>query len=239
MSDSQILIFKNPASIAEAFAKNLKEWTAADKPFHLALSGGSTPQILFQYLSTLPADYLPWSRIHLWWGDERAVPADHAESNFGMTKTYLLDHISIPAENIHRVKGEVDPERAAQEYMEEITRLITFKNDWPVFDLIMLGMGDDGHTASIFPHEIYLLRSPQICAVATHPVSGQKRITLTGRVINAAEKVAFLVTGKNKTEKVSEIMKKLPEAHIYPAAYIQPTEGQLYWFLDYDSYGMA
>ncbi|MEZ4775280.1 MAG: 6-phosphogluconolactonase [Bacteroidia bacterium] len=239
MSDSNILIFDTPHSVAAAFADKLQKWTIRDQPFHLALSGGSTPKILFQYLASLPADFLPWERIHLWWGDERSVAPDHAESNYGMTKTFLLDHIAIPEENIHRVKGEISPEKAATEYIEEIKAYIPEKDGWPVFDLIMLGMGDDGHTASIFPHEIYLLRSPSICAVATHPDSGQKRVTLTGKVINASARVAFLVTGKSKAEKVSEIMRKMPQSHIYPAAYIQPVAGKLYWFLDNAAHGIA
>lgn len=239
MSDSETLIFDSPNSVAVAFADHLKKWIIGDKPFHLALSGGSTPKILFQYLASLSSDFLPWKQIHLWWGDERMVPPDHAESNFSMTKNFLLDHIAIPEENIHRVKGEISPEAASNTYIEEIKANVPQADGWPLFDLIMLGMGDDGHTASIFPYEIYLLRSPEICAVATHPDSGQKRVTLTGKAINAAERVAFLVTGKNKAEKVSEIMQKKPESHIYPAAYIQPIAGKLYWFLDYAAYGIA
>ncbi|MEZ4825376.1 MAG: 6-phosphogluconolactonase [Bacteroidia bacterium] len=239
MSDSEILVFRDSLAVASAFASNLKKWTANEKPFHLALSGGSTPKLLFQYLASQPADFLPWDRIHLWWGDERMVSPDDPDSNFGMTETYLLNHINIPAENIHRILGEQSPEAAARIYQEEISQSVPMTDGWPVFDLILLGLGEDGHTASIFPYEIFLLRSPHICAVATHPDSGQKRITLTGRVINQAEKVAFLVTGAGKREKISQIFHGAPEAPIFPATYIQPEKGNLFWFLDYAAYGIA
>ncbi|MCL4165191.1 UNVERIFIED_CONTAM: hypothetical protein GTU68_045343 [Idotea baltica] len=146
-----------------------------------------------------------------------------------MTKKFLFDHIDIPKENIHRVPGELDPTEASDVYAKEICE--NLNNDKvPVFDLMILGMGDDGHTASIFPHQIDLWNSKNFCVVATHPVSGQHRVSLTGKVINAASSIAFLVTGANKAEKVREILSKDKIASSYPASLVNPDN--LVWFLD-------
>ena len=170
--------------------------------------------------------------MHFFWGDERCVPPDHSESNYKMTSDHLLTKIEIPDKNIHRVKGEIEPQSEADRYAAEIKNLVAVEGDLPKFDLVMLGMGEDGHTASIFPHQMHLLQSENICEVATHPESGQKRITLTGKVINNAAQVVFLVTGKSKAEKMFEILEQQGRWKDYPATYIQPHNGSLTWFLD-------
>ena len=207
------------------------------KPFTIALSGGSTPRLLFSVLGDKFTEKADWSYIHFFWGDERCVPPDDSESNFGMTKLNLFDKIKIPHSNIHRIRGESDPEKEAKRYSAEITKITRKVNNLPLFDLIILGLGEDGHTASIFPHNRELLVSVNICDVAVHPVSGQKRVTLTGPVINNADNIIFLVTGAAKAEIVADIIES-PGAVNYPAAAIEPSHGTIKWYLDLDAASM-
>lgn len=199
--------------------------------FHVALSGGSTPKAWFDHLATHHKNDIPWDRVHLYWGDERCVPPNDADSNYGMTKKHLLDHVPIPRQNIHRIEGELLPQRAAKQYSQLLAKQLPMDIS-PIFDLVILGMGDDGHTASIFPHEISLWDAREFCVVATHPESGQQRVSFSGQVINAAREVAFLVTGENKAQKFDEIFHEKPGAGRYPAFLVAPTVGQLTWFLD-------
>ncbi|MEQ8576132.1 MAG: 6-phosphogluconolactonase, partial [Fulvivirga sp.] len=154
------------------------------------------------------------------------------ESNYKMTLDHLLSKISIPKENIHRVLGENDPEGEAKRYGQLLVEKLKTANGIPQFDLVILGMGSDGHTASIFPHEIELWDSEKNCVVAIHPDSGQRRVSLTGRVINNAKEVAFLVTGADKKEKVTSILAKDGASKNYPASLVDPKSGKLYWFMD-------
>lgn len=232
----EVHIYPDNPAVASAFAEWLSEWIQdqGDRQLHIALSGGSTPQLLFEILAKEYADRIPWHQVHLYWGDERCVPPDHEESNFGVTQQLLLRHIDIPMANVHRVRGEADPAEEAERYAEVIREEISHAVDGiPVFDLIILGMGADGHTASIFPHQMKLLHSNALCAVATHPETGQKRITLTGPVIKRARQIAFLVTGKSKTEKVRQIIRQEEGWKAYPAAHIDPIDGQLDWYIDH------
>ena len=223
-------IFKDKTKLAEASCEELLLLSANRDKVFLALSGGCTPKIVFQ---TLVKDYkskINWNKIHLFWGDERCVPPDDEESNFGMTKKFLLDSISIPEENIHRIRGENNPDAEAKRYSEEIVKYVPLKKGIPSFDIVMLGIGEDGHTASIFPNQMQLLNSDNFCEVAVHPQSGQKRVTLTGRVINNAKEVIFLVTGKNKSQIIKKILVK--KSRKFPAEFIQPVEGNLKYFID-------
>ena len=231
MNTELLRIFSSPEETAAAFGRYLVQQIQESASYHCALSGGSTPKLLFQYLAEHHQD-LDWSRLHVYWGDERCVAPDDEESNYKMTKELLLDHVGIPAKNIHRVKGENDPSTESSRYADELTKSIPDSAGIPTFDLIILGMGDDGHTASIFPHEIDLLTSEALCAVANHPVSGQKRITLTGQVINAAKEVVFLVTGGGKKDRIAEIFNKNGYWEKYPASYVAPASGKLWWYVD-------
>jgi 6-phosphogluconolactonase len=223
----------HPEDVARFFADWTLKLIQPGKAFHWALSGGSTPRLLFALLAHEYAGRFPWPDIHFWWGDERCVPPDHADSNYRMTAELLLRQVPIPSQNIHRVRGENPPKEEAARYAREIAQFVPSYQKWPVFDLVMLGMGADGHTASIFPHEMNLLQSKRICEVATHPSSGQKRITLTGKVLNQASKKAFLVTGADKTAKVNEIFTGQEIARSYPASHVQGAE----WFLDQAAVG--
>lgn len=227
-----INIFKNNKVVAEAFAIYFAEWMREKGRVAVALSGGSTPKALFKHWAEQYRDSIPWEKIHFFWGDERCVPPDHAESNYGMTKALLLDRIDIPEENIHRIRGEEKPLLEAERYGQEIRQWVKTKDGMPVFDLILLGMGEDGHTASIFPNQMELLADPNICREAVHPDTGQSRITLTGPVVNSADLVTFLVTGSTKATIVREIVTQADSRRQYPAAFIQPHSGELCWFLD-------
>jgi 6-phosphogluconolactonase len=152
-----------------------------------------------------------------------------------MARRSLLGKINIPASNIHRIRGESDPAEEASRYSLEIIEYTRQRDLLPVFDLIILGLGEDGHTASIFPSNMDLIDSFRICELASHPVTGQKRITLTGRLINNAEKVTFLTTGKKKAGIVEKILNKSYAAQNFPASMIVPVYGELEWFLDKDA----
>ncbi|KYG74495.1 6-phosphogluconolactonase [Roseivirga ehrenbergii] len=228
----EIKTFKNPEATAKAFADYLSEIQQEVNRLNIALSGGSTPKLLFEILVHKYSDKIEWPKFHFYWGDERCVPPTSGESNYGMTHEYLFQHLDISEENIHRVFGECDPDEEAVRYGKLISENLPPINGLPQFDLIILGLGEDGHTASIFPHQMELITSKKVCEVAEHPTSGQKRITLTGSVINNAKEVCFLVTGQAKAEKVREILNLTGDCEHYPASYIKPTHGELSWFLD-------
>jgi 6-phosphogluconolactonase len=227
-----IKIFNNTNEIAEAIAQILFELIEKKdiKPIHIALSGGNTPKLIFSYLSEMYGTKLADKRFHFWWGDERCVPSDDNECNYKWANELWLNPIGIATTNIHRIQGENTPEIEAIRYSEEMKNYIEAEEGWPRFDLITLGLGDDGHTASIFPNQMNLLTSENWCEVANHPVSGQKRITFTGKVINNARKVVFISTSENKAQMVRNIVIEVkPE---YPASHIQPKNGELIWLLD-------
>lgn len=227
-------IFENPEELATQFAGQLMSWAenhSGDR-FHLAISGGNTPNLLFSVLVEKYANSPLWRKIHFWWVDERMVSPNHSESNFGVAWKLLLSRISIPEGNIHRITGENIPKIEALSYSAQIEEKLPLSEGWPVFNLILLGMGDDGHTASIFPDQMDLLVSERICEIATHPLTGQKRITLTGKVINKADKICFLVTSSGKANPLSEIRKRTAKATLLPAAHIIPENGDLFWYVD-------
>lgn len=228
----EIQTFDDNPAVAKHFAQFLCDWIATQdqEKITIALSGGSTPTLLFQILADEFADKIDWSNVHLFWGDERCVAPDDEQSNFGQCKSLLLDKISIPEKNVHRVLGENDPITEAQRYGAEISEHVSANSaGLPTFDLMILGMGSDGHTASIFPHQIELLNSESTCAVADHPESGQKRVTITGKVLNASKQVVFLITGAAKSQVLATVVDQ--SGTQYPATHIQP-EGSLTFFLD-------
>lgn len=228
----EIRIFENKSSLAKTFSEDLKFLINANESVHIALSGGSTPKAIFDHLAKYYSEEIYWKNVHFYWGDERCVGPEDDQSNYKMTMDHLFSKINIPSENIHRILGENAPANEAKSYSNLLAKNLELKDDLPSFDLVILGMGDDGHTASIFPHEISLFQSSKICDVAIHPDSGQKRITITGEVINNAKKVVFLVTGSNKQEKLGAIMEKKAGYKKYPAALVSPRSNRLIWYLD-------
>jgi 6-phosphogluconolactonase len=237
-----IKVFSSPYELAMTFAEELvhmiNESARVRKYFTIALSGGSTPEILFKILSDNFMEAVQWQYVHFFWGDERCVQPNAPESNFGMTSRILLSTIKIPSQNIHRIKGEDDPYIEAERYSKEISLFTDKRDGMPLFDIVLLGLGEDGHTASVFPDDLRLMESDKVCEVARHPVSNQKRITITGRVINNARIVTFLVTGRKKAGVVEKILKGFPVAQCYPAAFIVPFYGNLNLYLDQEAAGL-
>ena len=234
--ERNIKIYSTPYELAEKFAGEIagliSERKDEDHPFSIALAGGSTPELLYSVLGDHFTNEVAWHRLHLYWGDERCVPPDDHDSNYGMVYRSLIRKIRIPPSNIHRVIGENDPQHEAKRYGREIARDLKSNNGLPVFDLVILGLGEDGHTASIFPKSARLLESPEICEVSVHPVSGQKRITLTGPVIRNADRIVFIATGTSKAEIVARILHNDKESKNFPAALIVPMGGEMKWLLD-------
>ena len=235
---AEIKIFPQPAKLAEAVALELqkasKQANEAGRRFNLVLAGGSTPRTVYQVLARPEfKKSIAWNCIHFFWGDERCVPPDHEDSNYRMVKETLLDPLDIPQENIHRIRGENDPTAEAARYAEGIkNNLIPSPGETPWFDWILLGLGTDGHTASLFPGVEPIEDRSGLCAVAVQPQSGQKRITLTNRVLSHARRVSFIVTGKSKAQVVADILNVSPKSKNYPAAQVHPAQGILEWFLD-------
>lgn len=205
-----------------------------NREVNIVLSGGNTPNAFFKYLAKKRIkNTIKWNNLHFYWGDERCVPPEHPESNYGMAKKTLLDKIKIDASHIHRIRGELDPAEALKDYDQEIRRNVACNsNDVPRFDWIFLGLGIDGHTASIFPESQIRKYGSTICAVATHPKTGQKRITLQMKVINNASRVSFLVSGKSKAKVVAQVLREAAKYNSYPATRVNLKEGILEWYLD-------
>jgi 6-phosphogluconolactonase len=231
-----VKIFSSPSDLAEKFAGelilNINKAAQKRKPISVALSGGSTPELLFSVLGDNFSGSVQWEYVHFFWSDERCVPPENSESNYGMTRNRLFDKIEIPSSNIHRILGENNPEDEALRYSDEIDSFTEKRNGLPLFNIIILGVGEDGHTASIFPGSLHLLNSEKTCEVAIHPVTLQKRITLTGRVLNNADYVIILVTGRNKAATVEKILDENPSAVDFPVSYIVPSCGEIRWLLD-------
>jgi 6-phosphogluconolactonase len=231
-------IYPDIDSMVEAFVcdfeRFLSESLQSDRLFHVALSGGSTPLSIFQTLRESTTREA-WTRVHIYWGDERCVHPDDPESNYGNARRILIDPLGIPGDNIHRIRGEEDPTGEAERYGRELYRMLPLEKGIPVFDWIWLGLGEDGHTASIFPDQIGLWHAEEPCVVTTHPETGQNRISISGRVINAARRVSFLITGKTKSPVVNEIVMKEGRYEEYPATLVAPVTGYVEWFLDRDA----
>ena len=233
----EIKVFPSAEETATSLADNLAEMIngfADDRTYNIALSGGSTPKLLFQVLAGRYGDSVDWRKVSFFWVDERCVPPDDPESNYGVTLKALLDRIDIPAVNIYRIMGEAEPDSEAVRYSEVIEKSVLIRNGLPFFDVILLGLGDDGHTASIFPGNERLFDAGETCAVAVNPYSGQRRITITGRIINNAGIVIFLVSGENKAGIVWEIIGREDPAR-YPAGFVAPNNGRIIWYLDKDA----
>lgn len=235
---TSVKIFHTPMEMMEAaakgFAARAAEAVSARGRFSAALSGGKTPVALYTLLAKAPfVSQIPWSHVHLFWGDERCVPPDHGDSNYRMTREFLLDHVPIPPANVHRMPGEIDPVEAAARYEGELRVFFAPHGEaLPVFDFILLGLGEDGHTASLFP-ETRAIRELSRWVVGHH-VDAQKgwRITLTPPVINAARTVVFIAAGAGKAAVLKEILEGPFRPDTLPAQIVRPAGGTLLWMLD-------
>ena len=242
MTNREIIICRDIGQLsrkaAERWVALARQAIAARGHCAIALSGGSTPKALYSMLATAEFNLqLPWRQIHLFWGDERCVAPDHAESNFRMVKEALLSKIPIPAENVHRMRGEFEAVAAASAYETELRQFfLPSPGQLPRFDLILLGLGEDGHTASLFPHSSALNEMERWVATTYVEKLGGHRLTLTFPVINNAAQIAFLVAGASKAAIVKEILTS-EKGGDYPAARIRPGDGQLIWFVTQDAAG--
>lgn len=198
---------------------------------HIALSGGSTPKHLFHLLARAGREALPWDHVELWWGDERAVPPDHPDSNYGMARAALTEPLGLDASHIHRMAGELDPAAAARGYEDE---LVAALGGPPILDLVLLGMGPDGHTASLFPGSPALdeTRRWVVANVVTSPLvhGTATRITLTAPAINAARQVRFLITGADKAAALAQVLEGPRDPKRYPSQLIAGVD--LAWLVD-------
>lgn len=196
--------------------------------FSIALAGGSTPKPLYEAIAQ---QNLPWEQIQVLWGDERYVPPDHSDSNAGMAKTAWLDHVPIPAANLHPMPtDEADPARAAERYEQELQQVFQVQpGAFPAIDVVLLGIGDDAHTASLFPHTAALQVQDRLVTVGNK--DGQPRITFTAPLINQARCVIFMVVGSSKQPALKQIFAPSADNMMYPARLIQP-QGELWWLLD-------
>lgn len=233
-----VTVFEDQNSLLQGAANQIVEMAQAAIEvrgfFFWVLSGGSTPAPLYEILAKPPyADKIDWRRVHLFFGDERAVPPNHTDSNFGMVVRTLLQHIQIPKRNVHRIAGEKKPDVAAAQYAHELRAL--YKDAPPLLDLVLLGMGNDGHTASLFPGTDAVYENEQW--VVAHYVESQNahRITLTPGLLNQAQNVAFLVSGAGKAEMLKTVLQGAYNPARYPAQVIRPANGQLLWWVDADA----
>jgi 6-phosphogluconolactonase len=207
---------------------------AARGKFAVTLSGGNTPRAIYSLLAQQYKTTIPWDKVHIFFSDERHVPPDHPDSNYRMAKESLLANVPIPEKNIHRVRTEMDAASAAQDYDNQLREFFHLNgNDWPRFDLIMLGLGDDGHTASLFPGTAALDESRR--RVVANWVEKLKsfRITFTFPLLNYAAEVLFLVSGANKAKILKEVLE--PGGTEVPAQRVLPKGGRLLWLADQDA----
>ena len=228
------------ATAAEFFAQAATKNIAMHGRFTVALSGGSTPKAMFALLAVGPyCTALEWAKIYFFWGDERCVPPDHQDSNYRMTKENLLAKVPVPEANIFRMAGEKEPAAAAQEYAAQLKTFFQTEA-LPKFDVVLLGMGADGHTASLFPGTTALHATTNLIAVENYVEKlNTFRITLTAATINNASEIVFLVGGSDKAETLKNVLQGTYQPEIYPSQLIQPQSGNLLWVIDENAYAQC
>ena len=233
-----VLVCSDPQEVARAAARFFVDWAwqsiARGGHFNVALSGGNTPRDLYRMLATSEfRAQVDWPRVHLFWGDERAVPPDSPESNYGMVRRELLLRVPIPSGNVHRMKAE-DPVigRAAHEYESILRRSLPVDDrGFPVFDLVLLGLGNDGHTASLFPGSPLLAETSHWVSTPMITKLGMRRMTLTLPVLEAARRILFLVTGAGKSQILRKVLSD-PDEHPLPAQMVIPHNGDRIFLVD-------
>jgi 6-phosphogluconolactonase len=236
MNSEEICVFPDHESLshqaARTFVKASEESITARGKFAVAVSGGSTPELCYRLLASPEySNAIDWPSIHLFWADERCVPPDHERSNFRLVKEALLLRIPFPSANIHRIRGEEGPKKAATLYAREIRGFFGSQQP-PVFDLITLGVGRDGHTASLFPGSPALKEMRKLAVPVIMQGEGVGRVSLSLSVINRARRVLFLASGPEKSEIVTTIVGTEGKRWDYPAGRVRPVRGRLLWFMD-------
>jgi 6-phosphogluconolactonase len=233
----EVRILSDPDSLgaaaAELFMAAGDDAISSQGRFSVALSGGATPRGLYRILGTAYRDRIRWDLTHIFWADERCVPKDHIQSNFRLVHEEMLSRLMIPKQNIHRIKGELAPEEAAREYEEDLIRHAG-GTGIPRLDLILLGVGEDGHTASLFPGSASLSETDRLALPVFSETAMNWRVTLTLPVLNNASRLMFLVTGRSKAIVVSKLFDK-EKRQAYPAGRIALSHGSIVWLLDKDA----
>lgn len=230
----------NPAALARRaanfFVEQAIQAVAARGVARIAISGGSTPKAAFATLAEQGEEFrerMPWDKLDLWWADERCVPPDNAESNYRMTREALLDHVPLKPEQIHRMEGELEPDDAAARYQAELRKSFAIDEpETPRFDLVQLGMGPDGHTASLFPHSDALRITDRLVTANYVEKLDMWRVTLTRPVINHARQVFFLIAGADKAMIVNQVFEGPLDPERLPSQLIAPANGILTLLLD-------
>ncbi|MGF1536612.1 MAG: 6-phosphogluconolactonase [Elainellaceae cyanobacterium] len=232
MLSPRIKVLTDKAAVVEQaldlVTKRIYSAAAENEICSLAVAGGSTPKPLYEAIAKQP---LPWEALHVFWGDERYVPADHADSNQRMVREAWLSQVSIPADNIHPMPTDAEPQACVDRYEQELQSFFGIEpGDVPRFDIVLLGMGDDGHTASLFPHTPALQVSDRLVTLGEK--NGQTRISFTAPLINRAQCAIFMVAGAGKAAALAQVLQNdAADAKIYPARLIKP-EGELWWIVD-------
>jgi len=221
---------------AELFAAEARAAIDARGRFSVALSGGSTPRALYGLLATDAAlrASIDWLRVHLFWGDERHVSPEHPQSNYRMVREVLLDPVAIPPQNIHRIAGErADADEAASAYQMELEQFFGLaQGDLPCLDLVLLGLGSDAHTASLFPSAARTLERRELVVAHFVESANAFRISLTAPALSAARTIVFIVSGSDKAQAVHQVLDGERDPRRYPAQLIEPGGGKLIWLLD-------
>jgi 6-phosphogluconolactonase len=235
----KIRIFKDMEILsheaANLFIKQAAKAIAERGSFVVALNGGGTPTRFFQLLAMEYGGKVNWEKVHVFWGDERCVPPDDPRSSFGQAWNTFLSIVSIPGTNIHRIKGELKPVDASKDYALVLKEFASSPLDFPRFDLVYLGMGEDGHTASLFPGSPVEVEEPTRPVTARYQDRPANRVTLTPLVFNQAHMVAFMATGEKKAITLAEVLSGRYNPELYPAQRIEPKDGKLIWLVDEDA----
>jgi 6-phosphogluconolactonase len=238
-TDPEVYILKNAAELsataAELIVEMIQEVLQHKDRFTFALSGGSTPKELYSLLSGDPyRDQIAWDKIHFFWGDERHVPPDHPDSNYRSAQERMLSKVPLPPENIHRVRGETpDAQQAAEDYEQELMGLFNLSaGQVPKLDCVLLGMGPDGHIASLFPGTRAVWEKKRLVVSNWVEKFMHSRITMTFPVLNNARRIIFLVAGGNKAEVLREVLEGDETTELLPAQMIRPDHGNVLWLVD-------
>ena len=233
----EIRIFEDNEALsfaaADIFARAARQAISVRGRFLTALSGGGTPLGMYRLLAAEPfRSEMEWDKTHIFWGDERCVPPDDPGSNYPQAQETLLALVPIPPDNIHRIKGELTPQVASDDYTQLLIQFAEADRDWPRFDFILLGMGEDGHTASLFPGSPVDVDASVLPVTAHYQDRPANRVTLTPPVINDAHLVVFLTTGAAKAVTLSRVLSDKKNDIKLPAQRIQPHDGKLVWLVD-------
>lgn len=237
---SEILIYPTPMAAARAYADRIARvseiaMSVRDR-FIIALSGGSTPRVTYDLLSSEFASVMDWDSTYVFWGDERCVPPESPQSNLRMARETLLNHVTVPLDHLYRIHGEYAPEQAAQMYEADLRRFFGSRGTrGPRFDALLLGLGTDGHTASLLPGSPALEETTRWVTTAQRPEEPFGRVTLTYPAINSAANILFLVTGRDKADVVARVLSGDESGGILPAQRVKPVEGAVIWVLDEDA----